>query len=373
MIALSALAVQATDYEEIVLANKVVARIRTGGEHGNVSARAGKINQRLVQALSYEDCVNPQMSAVDVNGRWTISVGSTMLIQVYPEDVAAAGLTDTALAMQWKDNLAAQLPLAVSPVKLGGADVPGEDPVALPSEPRPAGVPAEDLPLVAQMVGLFDRARQLDDAQYDLQRPELEASVLSMIWSYRRGPHCGPPPVTRDPRVGNALRLVRLVLDERYRIERDMVAGTTIKRVRKKYDIPPGTGPVTPSEPLGPLPLPKPHIQSGTPIVQAVLGTGLDANDKLQTPGQQFPADTPQVMLYLQVKGALNNTIVGVSMYAGKEILGRRRFQVSGDRTVAISFYPQRSETFAAGDYECRLSVADQPVGVIPFRVGAPL
>lgn len=375
MLALTALVAQAAEYEDIVLASKVVARIRTGGKYGSVSQRGAKINQAMVQALSYEDCVNPQMSLVQVGGRWTVSVGSTTLIQVYPEDAAAAGLNEKQLAAQWKAGIATQLPLTVSLVSAGGAAVPDEGGIVLPSEPKPAGLPAEDMPLVAQVVGVFEQARGMDDAQYEQARAQLVAGMLNMIWRYRRGPEVGPPPATTDLTVGNAVRLVRLVSEQRYKIERDMIAGSTIKRVRKKYNIPRGTGPVTPPPPIGPVappPLPRPHFQPGTPIAKALLGTGLDADDNLQNAGQNFPHGVPQVMLYLHVRGAPNNTIVGVAIYKGDQVISRRRLQLSGDRTVGISFYPQKAEGFASGDYECRLSVADQPAGVIPFRVAAP-
>jgi hypothetical protein len=370
MLALAALAAHAADYQEIVLANKVVARIKTGGDYGSVAARGAKVNQRLVEALSYEDCVNPKMTVAKANGRWTISLGKTMLLQVYPDDTAGTGLTEKALAGQWKAALAAQLPLAVSPIRLGGG-VPDREPDPLPSEPLPAGVPPEDLPLVQQLVPLLDRARGMDEAQYGLSQSQMEADILSMIWRYRRGPECGPLPATSDLSVANLLKRVRAVTDERYRIERQMYAGTTIKRVRTQHSIPPGTGPVTPPEPAAPLPLPPPQIQPGTPIARAVLGTRLDSQNNLLNPGQHFPANVPQVMLYLQIKGAPNNTVVDVSIRKDDQIIARKRVQVSGDRPFAVAFYPQKTAGFPSGDYECRLAVADHPAGVIPFRVAA--
>ncbi len=364
---MSPVVAQAAQPVNIVLANKVVGRIYTGGQYSSVSAREGKISQRFVQAISYEECVNPQLSMVMVNGRWTISVGSTMLMQVYPEDARGAGVDPKTLATQWKNRLAYLLPRAVSPIR-GGIDDPT---IVLPDEPKPSGLGPEDEPLVTRIVGIFDRARKLSDEEYTLTTGGLQASILSMIWGYRKGSDCPPPPVSHDTSVKNVLKLVRLVDEHRYHIERLMYAGKTIQRVRKKYHIIPGTGPVGPVQAY-PTPLPPPQISAGTPIAKAMLGTGLDANNKLVNPGQRFPANTAQIMLYLEIKGAPNNTIVGVSFHLGEEVVGRSRIRVSGDRPFAVNFYPQTADTFTPGDYECRLSVNDQPAGVIPFRVVSP-
>ena len=105
-------------------------------------------------------------------------------------------------------------------------------------------------------------------------------------------------------------------------------------------------------------------------MAKAILGSGLDPDNRVINPGQQFAADVPQVLLYLQIKGAPNNTPFNVTIRTGEQIIGKKRMNVSGDRTLAVTFYPQTADDFTAGDYVCEITAADQTAVVIPFRVG---
>ncbi|MBD3293747.1 MAG: hypothetical protein GF393_12545 [Armatimonadia bacterium] len=101
------------------------------------------------------------------------------------------------------------------------------------------------------------------------------------------------------------------------------------------------------------------------------IGTGLGRDNSLLNMGQQFDANTSQLLVYLQVKQARPNTIIGVSLEKDRGIVARRLVRVSGDRRIAVTFYPARATTFAIGDYQVKLSVNGEDTGTVPFRIGA--
>ena len=378
----------AQDYANIVIANAVVARIRTGGDFGALYAREAKISQRIVEALSYElddifsrEHDGPNMKTYQSGGRWTLAVGDTMLIQAYPED--AAGTTPRALIGQWKENFRQQLPRAVAPSK-----VPQwwrdahPDQVSAPTQ-EGHGLPDVDLPLVREIVAIFDAVRGMSDEQFAAVEENAQRILIDRIRTYRN-PACGPSPNTIHIRAKSALKRVRAVDDDRYAAEKYMVAGQTITVLRAAYHIPAGTGPVPAQRPLpgftgGAVPTdvppvitppPPPRIVPGTPIREATLATGLDADDHLLNVGQVFGADMGQLLVFVHVQDAPPNTIVGVSVQQGPDdIIGRRLLRVAGEKRLAVTFYPSRSETFPPGDYECALTINGADAGLIPFRV----
>ena len=383
--ALGAVTASAQDYVNIVVANGVVARIRTGGSYGSIYDRETRINQRIVVALSKEDMFPPKMRVYQSSGLWTVAVGDTMLIEVYSQDAAGAGTDTKTLAYQWKENFAARLPLGVSPVRVPPGwtgPKPGDD---LASEPLPSGLPPEDEPLVTALVREMQKIRTMGDEQFQSSAPALEAGVLAMVATYRQPTGCIAPP-TEFRRVQSLFKVLRgtEMNDQKFAINKKMYAGQTIEKIRQQFQIPAGTGPIPSADeiqmpvgggpviPVAPSGIAPPVFVPGTPIAKALLGSGLDPNNHLLNPGQQFAADAAQVMLYLQVAGAPNNTMVEVTMRIGDEVIGKRRLNLSGDRTLAITFYPETADRFTAGDYVCEITVNDQTAVTIPFRIGTP-
>ena len=387
---LGATSAQAANYVNIVVANGIVARIRTGGQHGSLYAREAKISQRITNALSGElTAIFPhnndnkaKMSVAKAGGLYTVSVGNTMLIQVYPEDAAGAGTTAKTLAYQWESSFAARLPMAVSPSKVPGhykGPVGGD----LPTEPVASGLPPQDEPLVLAMARELTKVRAMSQAQFDLQAKPLEAGMLAMVVGYRQ-PQGYPNPPTSLPRVKNLFTVVRgtEMTDQKFAINKKMYAGTTIKKIREKFKVPARTGAIptaaqvvmpaigVPVPPPDVRPIDKPRVTPGTPVAKAILGTGLDPDNRLLNPGQQFAVDVPQVLLYLQIKGASNNTPFNVTIRTGEQIIGKKRMSIGGDRTLAVTFYPQTADRFTPGDYLCEITAGDQTAVVIPFRVG---
>lgn len=380
----------AQDYANIVVANTVVARIRTGGPYGSLYAREARISQSIVEALSNElphifsrAHDGPALTVSQVGGLWTLSIGNTMLIQAYPED--AVGTTPKALIAQWKENFRRQLPRAVAPSK-----VPQwwkdthPDQIGSPSTAG-HGLPEVDVPLVGEVVAIMDAARAMSDAEFERLEGNVQRAILEYIWSYRR-PGCEAPPDDVYIRIRSALQKAREADEARWAAEKYMVAGITITKTREHYCIPEGMGPVPeqrelpdfeggpmpglPGEPGGPPPIAPPQFVPDIPIRQALLGTGLDAQNRILNVGQEFGAVLTQLLVYLEVVGAPPNTVIGVTVHHGDDIVGHRLLRVAGEQKLAVTFYPaQVVEVFPGGDYECQFTINGENVGLIPFRV----
>jgi len=102
-----------------------------------------------------------------------------------------------------------------------------------------------------------------------------------------------------------------------------------------------------------------------------VLCTALGPNSDLETAQQDFSGPVRQLMVYLKIDAAAPNTIVGVTVGRGAEIEARRLLRVTGDRSLAVTFYPGRGSTsFDAGEYKVLLTVNGEDAGVVPFQIG---
>ncbi|MGD9497618.1 MAG: hypothetical protein AB7Y46_15055 [Armatimonadota bacterium] len=389
----------AQEYANIVVANTVVARIRTGGDFGSIYAREARISQRIVDALSNELAEifsrqhdGPNIRVYQSNGRWTLAVGNTVLIEVYPAD--AQGGDTRALAMQWKENFRRQLPRAVAPSKVPQwwKDAHPEA-VAGPASFQSHGLPEEDVPLVREVVAIFDAVRAMPPEQFSAVEENAQRLLIERIRSYRN-PICGPPPTSIHIRAKSALKRVRAVDEDKYAAEKYMVAGQTITVLRSAYQVPAGTGPIpeprplpdltaaltpSPVEPALPTPalaqdagVPAAALPAGTPIREVLLGSGLDADNQVLNAGQVFGADVAQLLVYLRLEGAAPNTILGLTIHRGEHAISRRLLRVSGDRRLGVTFYPAHGEGFTPGDYECRLTINGHDAGTIAFRVTPP-
>lgn len=383
----------AQDYANIVVGGEVVARIRTGGAYGSIYQRQAKIDQRITEALSAElesifdqEADGPDLDVNRVDGRWTLSIGNTTLIQALPEDAAPLGCSTRGLVYQWKENFHRQLPRAVSPIKVPEWWKEQHPDSLAQIEKKPHGLPARDAPLVREVVAILDVARALPQEQFEEIEPELKRSILQRIWTYRH-PQCGSAPAEVPRRVDSALTRVRATGEERHAAEKWWIAGLTIRAVRQKLKMPAGVGPVPEQRPLphfaagsthgppldtsttGGEPGP-PRLVPGTCIHQAAIGMELNANNQVTDLGQVFPTSAPQLLVFVHVKDAEPNSILGVVLRKEGDIVGRRLVRVGGERRLAVTFYPAQSEMFSAGDYECLLQVNGEDAGVIPFRIG---
>ena len=257
---------------------------------------------------------------------------------------------------------------------------------------KPHGMPDEDLALTREIAAILQEARDMPEESFQALLPAMERTMLQRIWTYRH-PACGAPPLTEHIRARSALKRARGLDEARYRYEKYWLAGLTINKLRDAMDMPAGVGPVpeqrelpdfeapTPPSntggvasnptPAGPAPIGEPSLAANTPIERVAIGTGLGRDNSLLNMGQQFDANTSQLLVYLQVDDARRNTIIGVTLEGDHGIVARRLVRVSGDRRMAVTFYPARATTFASGYYQMKLAVNGEDAGIVPFRIGA--
>jgi len=393
----------------IVIGGEIVAHIRTGGPYGSIYQRQAAIDQRITNAISNElknifvmnenhpELDGPKLTIAQANDLWTLSIGNQMLIQAYPADANGSGTTTKALIYQWKENFFRALPLAPSPKDVPPWWTERHPEAAASFEPKPHGMPDQDLSLVREVALIFQSARDMAEADFEALLPAMEQSVIQLVWTYRH-PACGPAPITENIRAKSALKRARGLVDAQYRAEKWWMSGLTIKKLRLEMRMPPGIGPVpeqrdlpdftaptgpqpgpvapdpiagpTTPDPAQPEPIAEARLAPGSALRQVALGTGLGPNNEILNTGQEFGAEIGQLLVYLKIADARPNTIVGVTIGHGPEIVARRLVRVSGDRNLAVTFYPSRSTTFSTGDYKVLLTVNGEDAGVIPFRVG---
>jgi len=108
---------QEWDPGEVSVSNYIPLRIRTSPQGMTILERAVLIQQRIVEALSYEDVEPANIYTVVRNQQIVIMAGNTMLVTVDQDTAAANGTTPEILAQIWLANLRTALP-AAKPVPL---------------------------------------------------------------------------------------------------------------------------------------------------------------------------------------------------------------------------------------------------------------
>ncbi|MCD6352183.1 MAG: hypothetical protein J7M26_08690 [Armatimonadetes bacterium] len=94
----------AVSAQPVILAGKVVCHLADPGTYGSVTARAAAVDQRIAQAISVENVGEPKMLVAKKNGLWSVYIGKTYLVSVYPQDAKQAGVSAKKLAWQWASN-----------------------------------------------------------------------------------------------------------------------------------------------------------------------------------------------------------------------------------------------------------------------------
>ena len=218
---LAVLPALAADYEDIFLANVLVARLRDPGKFPTLAERAAKVDSLFIEVLSNQDTMHPQVTIKLESGTWGVYSGSVRVLSVLPKDATGSGMPAKALAQTWANNLKKQLPLATPPSRMGpsaprppAVTPPATTPpaftppavpppavtppaVALPVAPPPAGVPMNRQAALVVLLDALNQARGLPEDQYLAKREGMANSALAKLQAFMAGqPMIVPPPVT---------------------------------------------------------------------------------------------------------------------------------------------------------------------------------
>ena len=220
----------AGDYQDIFLANTLVARLRDPGKFPTLADRSAKVESILVEVLSDQDTMHPKVTYKQEKGVWAVYCGTLRVLSVLPKDASGSGRPAKALAQYWASNLHTLLPLATPPSRMGasapkpvqpapgpytpvapapGPYTPAPPPPPVPPPPGYATVPPVATPVNRQaaLVVLLDtlnQARALPEDQYLHAREALANGVLAKLQPFLGGlpatpfppaPVIAPPPV----------------------------------------------------------------------------------------------------------------------------------------------------------------------------------
>lgn len=212
---------QAQGYENIYVANGLVARLRDPGPFNSLQERAAKVEQALIEVLSTQNTMEPEVRVQQDDGWWTVYCGPVRVLTVLPKEAEANGLPAKQLAAIWAKNLRKQLPLA-TPASLMGpaatASASATSPPATPATtavtPTPPPPPATPLatawpvgpvvwpPMtrtaaVFLLLDSFNQVREMPQDEYLGQRDRLAANLLNNLRPFLTGqpaPALPPPP-----------------------------------------------------------------------------------------------------------------------------------------------------------------------------------
>ena len=203
--------------EDIWVGPEPVARIYAKGSHDSVTDRRVAIEQAINGVVASQDMEKAEVSLKQEADLWTIYVGGTKIMSVYPEDAAAHVKEPADLAAEWRDNLKTQLPKAarveVTEITIAPAPVTEETVTEEPITGRPetevvveepatgaatnlgdgetetvtVTVPATQPTFIASegakllIVDSFNKVRDLSEDGYIVQRDSLAANLLSYL------------------------------------------------------------------------------------------------------------------------------------------------------------------------------------------------
>jgi len=228
------------DYYDIVLANKLVGRLRDPGAFGSLNRRACRVEQNVTEAISVEDVGHPRMWTTSENGRPSIYIGRTFLVQILPLDARGAGTSASALARAWLAGFQQQFPRAEPCTKMGragGAAASTGGGRNAPARRAPACVPEADKELVGDVEALLTEARGAPAEGADAKLAELATQIGELVWSKSRNNSEGEFGSAEGAGQAiasalHAVEYVRRISADTFASEKTLVAVTTVKRVR---------------------------------------------------------------------------------------------------------------------------------------------
>ncbi|HCA48517.1 MAG TPA: hypothetical protein DEP45_14535 [Armatimonadetes bacterium] len=111
--------------------------------------------------------------------------------------------------------------------------------------------------------------------------------------------------------------------------------------------------------------IPEPVQLKSRYLRQAYLCTGVEGDKPLKLEGA-LPAGSDRVGLYLEIKGAPRNSILGLELFREGTSLGTRLLGASGDRRTITFFAP--SSGFTEGQYWLEITADDELVSRMLFE-----
>jgi hypothetical protein len=222
---------------DIAIGGGLVARIREKGPFPSIEARAAHIDKQLVEVVSNEDTLHPQVSLKqDKSGRWTVYAWRTAVISVFPAESKANGLSEKQMGAIWAANLKKQLPLATPCSKLppemlgygkaGAAKpatpktVPASTATVVAQAPVPAAPVAAAKPVTTTavtgasesgalllIVDAMRTAREMDEQSWVAQKEAMSRNLYSDLSYYLTGKGA-PPPLPATKPVAAAVKPV---------------------------------------------------------------------------------------------------------------------------------------------------------------------
>ena len=227
---------------DVILANRLVARLRDPGGYGSVSARGSAVEKNVVEALSVEDVGHPRMWTGAVGGLPAVYIGRTFLVQVRRGDAAARDVSTSGLAREWLLAFRQQFPRAQPVTKMGssggGRAVSAGGSGPAPAPVAPVVVPPEDKALVEEVERLLTDSRALGEADAQTKCGTIAAEAATSIW--RASPDAAadqelstiPGSANAIQSALNGVRFAREASDQAFAQQKDLIAVTIVKRVR---------------------------------------------------------------------------------------------------------------------------------------------
>jgi hypothetical protein len=128
----------AQETAEIMVGGQVVARVREKASFESVQHRAAAVEDKINQVLATtDDPASLDVSLRQVDGLWTVIIGETPIVSVYPAEAAANEMAPEVLGSLWvrqfRDALPGAATSAVTPI--GPPPATGTGPVAVADEP----------------------------------------------------------------------------------------------------------------------------------------------------------------------------------------------------------------------------------------------
>lgn len=241
LLAVMVLPAAASEYYDIVLANRIIGRLRDPGPYGSISARASQVEKNIVEALSVEEVGKPKMWIKMESGLPSIYIGGTFLVQVRPGDVTTSGASTKTVARQWLAGFEQQFPRAEPVTKMGSS---GATPAAgsgssgpTPPPRKEIVVPEEDRELVGSVQAMIADSRTLEGDDFEARAPGLATELATLIW--RTGPDATCDQLSELDgghkavySALNAIRYGRDLAEEDFAARKTAIAYTVVQRVR---------------------------------------------------------------------------------------------------------------------------------------------